>query len=153
MSEKLSNYASIAEILSSIAVLVTLIFLVAEVRTNTATLQRQVDLDRAVRQNQMMDSPYLPGILAKIKARDPESISSVRQAFMDRYELTFEESDRYVRYLREIWLGYEADFFFDEPGLDRFIRGGIANPDQALFWENSKMFFDEEFVRYVDTLQ
>ncbi len=152
MKLRLSDWASTAEIVSSIAVLATLIFLVVEVRTNTATLQRQVDLDQAARDTQMMDSPYLPGIIAKIKQVDVGTIEPAVQAFMDRYGLTFEEADRFSRFLRQNWLGYQADFYFGETGIDEEIRGILMNPDQALWWENSKFYFDDEFIRHVDQL-
>ena len=113
---KLEKLANISEILSSIAIVITLIVLVFEVQGNTATLQRQIDIERASRSNDIMNSPYIPRILAKMSEIDPgESI--IDQTFMERYELTKEEAMRITRYFRINWRGHEADFISDQPGV------------------------------------
>ena len=150
----LEKSAHLAEIIGSVAIVVTLVILVFEVRGNTEVLQRQINLDRASASNTvLMDSPYLPGILAKIKLVDVDEVEPAVQAFMDRYNLTFEESDRWVRFLRQYWLGIQADFLVGERGTSRDAVRALANSDQALFWENATYSFDEEFVKYVNGLE
>ena len=43
---KLERYAHVAEIVSGVAIVITIIVLIFEVRINSALLERQIDLDR-----------------------------------------------------------------------------------------------------------
>ena len=152
---KLENIANLSEIFSSIAIVITLIVLVLEVQGNTAALQRQIDIDRASRINESMDSPYIPAIFAKIKEVDPDAISNTDQVFMERYGLTFEEATRITRYFRFQWRGHEADFISDAPGQegrDAEMKVILRFPENALFWELSQDGFNQDFVAHVNSL-
>ena len=150
---KLEKWAHISEIVGGIAIVVTIAVLIVEVRTNSALLERQIELDRIDRMGDIGESPYLPEILDKIKAVDTAFIGDTPTAFMDRYSLTFVEADRWTRYLRGQWQAWEADFLAGQIGqLEELIPLYLGFPDQALYWYHSSENYDESFVDYVDEL-
>ncbi len=153
---KLKKLALLAEVVSGVAIVATLVILVFQVRGNTAMLQRQIDIDRAFRDaNEFVGSEYMPDILTRIKEVDVGTTEPAVEAFMDRYGLSLAESDRFVRWLRRAWRSNEADLSANGPSdaLYRAIQTGLSFPDQALFFENSRWLFGEEFVRYVDSVE
>ena len=54
---ELKKLALLAEIVGGIAILITLIILVAEIRSNSRLVERQITLDRANADAQIIDSP------------------------------------------------------------------------------------------------
>jgi len=147
---RLERYAHIADIVSGVAVVVTIVVLILEVRTNTTLLRRQIELDRIDRLAAISESDYLIDVLAKIKEVDSAYVDETTAAFIDRYQLSFAEADRWVRYLRRAWQSYEADYLADQVGgLDTEIAARLQFPDQALYWEHSQSSFDEKFVDFV----
>src|SRR3990170_2301333 len=106
---KLEKWVPVGELVASVAVVVSLVFLMREVRVNTRAIERQAVLERA----QAINAPFLtesavPEILAKIKAVD--GAEAMEQAFIERYGLSHEEASIWARYLGVIWTGIEADF-------------------------------------------
>ena len=150
MNQKLSDWAHIAEIVSGIAIVVTIVVLISEVRSNSGLLQRQIEIERADRAT-FFDSPYLPEILEKIKTVDGTDRDV--QAFMDRYNLTHVEADRWTRYMMQQWQAHQADFLFGETiQLDANLSTLLGYPDQVLYFETERAGMDPEFVRYVEQL-
>jgi hypothetical protein len=133
---KLERWAHWSEIGASLAVVVSLVFLIQEVRTNTKILERQAVLDRTQAFNApfFADSP-LPSILVRIKAVD--GADPVEQAFAERYDLTAEEAARWVRHLALLWTTLEADYRVNgmSPSLEAVARGLLESRDNQLFWE------------------
>jgi hypothetical protein len=118
--------------------------------THSGLLNRQIQLERADRGN-VYDSPYLPDILEKIKVLD--GVDRDVQAFMDRYDLTHVEADRWTRYLRQQWEAHEADFLLGETAqLDANIPTLLGYPDQALYFDTEKAGMNAQFVQYVEQL-
>ena len=152
---KLGNLANISEILSSIAIVITLIVLVFEVQGNTDALQRQMDNDRASRLSDIYDSPYLPGIFAKMQEVDNENIGGPMKAVMEGYNLTYEEAYRVTLHYSTLRRGYEADFLSNQPGAEdreaQMIRL-LNSRDQALYWESVKFRYNQEFVEHMNRL-
>ena len=149
---KLENLASISEIFSSIAIVITLIVLVFEVQGNTAALQRQIENDRASRLS-TKDSPYIPNILTKI--REVHGVGMVEEAYVEKYDLSYEEASRIRDYYAEIWRGYEADFISDQPGAEgrnAQMSRLMSSPGHVLFWELTQNNFYPEFVDHVNSL-
>jgi hypothetical protein len=102
-------WAQRAEIVASCAVVVTLVFVILEIRSNTAAIERRATLDRATSLSApFFMSPDMPAILAKVKAVD--GLDPELQAFADRYNLSAEESILWTRHLGEIWEGLQADY-------------------------------------------
>ena len=148
---KLKDIALLTEIVGGVGILISLVVLVLEVRQNTALVERQILLDRSNWATQIIDSPYIAPIFAKIKAIDDDIVPTER-AFMDQYDLTFEEATRFTTWLRREWSGYEAEFELGTPGLDSVIKDMLQHKDQNLFWMTTRSTFTADFVNFVDDL-
>lgn len=150
---KLQRVAQWAEIVASLAVVVTLVVLVREVQGNTQALERQADLDRAsALTNPFFSAPRLASVLARIKAVD--GVDPLPQAFMDRYDLAHEDAILWERHLWFLWLEHEADFERSGPSpkLEAWIAGALASPDNRLYWETMGPHSGAGFRSYVDRI-
>jgi hypothetical protein len=148
------EWAQRAEIVASCAVVVTLVFVIVEIRSNTAAIERRSILDRASTLNTpFFTSPDMPTILAKVKAVD--GMDPIPQALADRYSLSAEESILWERHLNEIWIGLEADYLHGGPSehLEWPIRGLLSTPDNQLYWDLVGSEFSAEFSSYVDSFR
>ena len=147
---KVERWTQWAEIAASLAVVVSLVFLIQEVRYNTAVTERQAVMDRAAAVNApFVDESPLASIMAKIKAVDgpDEGVS----AFVDRYDLSYEEAVRWSRHLSLIWIGLEADFVASgsSPRLERTTRGLLQSKDHQVYWEfGAPQIADDDFRKY-----
>lgn len=147
---KVERWTQWAEIVASVAVVVSLVFLIQEVRYNTAVMERQAVMDRAAVVNApFLGESQLPSIIAKIKAVDgPDPAVS---AFVEQYDLSYEEAVRWTRHLSLIWIGLEADFIASglSPRLERTTRGLLQSEDHQLFWEmGAPQVADQKFREY-----
>ena len=152
---KLDRWAHWAEIGASIAVVASLLLLVQQVRQNTLMLERQIALDRATAFNTpFLEESELPEILTRIKAVDgPEP---VEEAFVERYDLTYEQSARWVRHLALIWTALESDFHLNgrSDALDAVAWTLLGSADNRLYWQNgAPQITDGEFRGYVTALR
>lgn len=150
---KLQQWAHLAEIVGSFAVVVTLVILVQEVRGNTGALERQADLDRAEALTAPFFShPRLASVLAKIKEVD--GTDPLPQAFVDRYGITQEEAILWERHLWLVWLEHEADFQRGgaTPELAAWIRGALTTTDNRLYWRHRGPAVEPGFRAFVDGL-
>jgi hypothetical protein len=148
---KLEKWAHWAEIVASVAVVVTLVILVGEVRGNTLALERQADLDRAsALTTPFFSAPQLASVLNRIKAVD--GLDPLPQALKDRYGLTAEEAILWERHLWLVWLQHEADFQRSGPSpkLNAWIAAALATPDNLLYWETMGPVAGAGFRAYVD---
>ena len=151
MNKKLSDWASIAEIVSGIAIVVTIVVLIVEVRSNSGMLARQMELERVDRNNILfINSLVLPAIHEKIKAVDSEFVNAATTAFMGQYNLSFTEAEQWVRFQTQRWRQFEADFLFGDVESNQFFAFVLSNPDNALYWEHSADIFDPAFVQFVE---
>jgi len=150
------KWATWMEIVASVAVVITLVFLIYEVRQNTLAIERQTILDRQSR----LVYPYLSSgdfraVYAKIKVKDGRELRV--KALIDRYELTDDESVLWVRHLDDNWKGIEADYiqYGPSPDLDGLIVGFLNFPDAKLYWESSvkEGVFSTPFVDHVESLR
>ncbi len=152
---KLEKWAHWAQITSSLAVVVTLVFLARGLHENTLALQREAALERAYAINSpFLTSSKLPEILTKIKAVDGPN--PAEQAFMDRYGLSHEEAVVWGRHLGLIWSGLEADYLLN--GESQALRSRIEMllrfPDNQLLWEQgAPQVSDAGFQAYVERVR
>jgi hypothetical protein len=152
----MSYSTTVGVVVASVAVVITLAFLIYEVRQNTFAIERQTVLDR---QSRLVDpyltSPDFRAVYTKIKAKDGRELRV--EALIDRYELTDEEAVLWVRHLDENWTGMEADFLQYGPsrGLDALIIGFLTFPDAKAYWEASLNDgpFSPAFVEHVESLR
>ncbi len=149
------DWATWAEIVASVAVIITLIFLVYEVRQNTKALERQTMLERSSRLvGPYMSSGEFRAIYAKIKRKDGREESVA--AFVDSYGLSDEEAVYWVRSLEQNFAGVAADYYRDGPTaeLERLFTGLLSFPDAMLYWrvQGSKGVHGAEFTAYANSI-
>jgi hypothetical protein len=150
---KLQNFAHWAEITASLAVVVSLVFLIQEVRGNTQALERQAALDRAAALNSpFFEATQLASVLAKIKAID--GADPVPDALAERYGLTAEEAILWERHLWLTWSNLEADYAVsgESEELSRILRLLLNHPDQQVYWEFAAADSDPGFRAFVNGL-
>jgi hypothetical protein len=149
----LESWTQRAEIIASFAVVVTLVFLLLEVRSNTLAIERQAHLDRAESMAApFLATPDLARVLAKVKAVD--GMEPLNQAFAKRYDLSAEESIVWVRHLSAIWDGLQADYTYtgQTEQVDQFARSLLSYPDNQMYWKFQGAWYSADFRSYVESI-
>ena len=145
---------NIGEFLGFIGIVATLVYLSRQVHGTALVLNRQISRDRATDlQKIVLNAPHLSTVIAKINSIDSAHVHPTIAVFMDRYDLSMEEADQYLRFQIQAWKGYEADFHAGDFGAESAIRSGLAKPVQAIFFKNARAGFSIDFVEYVDGLE
>ncbi len=148
MNQKLSDWASIAEILSGVAVVATLIFLIVGIRENT-------EVTRAAAYGGLVTGLNDIGMMI---AQD-EALAGIWQSYRegDSEELSDDEEFRLRTLLRNMWRVYEWAYYsnqYDTLGSaewDRFesaICANRGNSEQAQ-WSYIESILTEEFSAYI----
>lgn len=135
-SDTLEQAAHWAEIVASLAIIVSLVFLIQEVRYNNLILERQALMDRTAAFNSpFLQDSALASILARIKAVDGRE--PVEDALAERYDLSYEDAVRWNRHLSLLWTVLEAEYRSNgwSPILEGTARTLLSSPDNRLFWE------------------
>ncbi|MEJ2343017.1 MAG: hypothetical protein P8Y10_12515 [Gemmatimonadales bacterium] len=152
--EKLSRWA---EIVANLGVLVSVLFLVAEVRDNTKTIKRQIVLQRAdVMNTPFLESPSLARILSKVKSVDGWEGSPYEEAFVARYGDPIEDGIIWARHLAMVWAVLEADYELEgeSPSLESRVRLLLSFPDNQMVWESgAPQIFSPSFKAYVELIR
>ena len=127
------TWVDMAEITASLAVVVTIVILIAQIREANLIEQREsairaAEWDAAI----FLQSDVLAEALSKIKAVD--GIEEGIQDFMDRYDVNYEQAAAWNRYLILNWAGIQADYLYHGPSeeLDQRIRSNLEWPDQRI---------------------
>ena len=153
---KLQDVTHWAEIIASVAVVLSLVFLTLEVRNNTRALDRQAIRDRSEALNApFLDNSDLPAIIAAVKAVDGPEPSE--QALVDRYDITYEQATVLARQVNRGWVGMEADYVLsgESVPLKKRIQLNFSFPDQVLLWEVGGMpqVANADFRAYVERVR
>ena len=145
-------WVDVAEIIASVAVVITLVILIVQIREGNEIERAEAGLRQAQWDAQMfLTSGELPKILAKIKDVDGNDM----QPFMDRYNLTYAEAATWNRWLTLMWRGIEIDFYRNGPSeaLAQGIRNTAMWADQSLYiqgaFHEDNRFYAPEFSAYV----
>ena len=149
-TEKLAHWA---EIISSLVVVVTLVFLIHEVQRNTNALERQAEIERsAILNDPFFEAPELASVLAKIKEVDGQE--GYPLALSERYGLTKAEAILWDRHVWQTWSGLEADFYQLGSSIEvgRYAQLLLQFPDQQLHWMKTSEVYKPEFVAFVDSI-
>ena len=148
-----STWLQRIEVITGLSVVVTLVVLIVEVRTNTREIQRQIFIDRVANiAAPFVSGPELLQAYERIKSKDGWEPDN--RAFMDRYELEPAQAIAWTRFLMINWAGLEADFLASGPSerLARQVRGLLVFPDNQLLWETGTLGFTPGFRAYVEQL-
>jgi len=153
---KTQEWAARAEIVASLAVILTLVFVIYELRQNTLAIERQTGLERVARMNEpYLSLPELRAVHAKIKDKDGQE--EIVQAFIDEYELTHDEALLWARYLQRVFAGLATDYELEGPSrqVEAMTWGMVNVPDGRLYWDiaGKKVFERTEYGKFANSLQ
>lgn len=144
----LRTFVSIAEIISALAVVVTLVYAVSELKrsramasTNIETVlyDRMLEMDRLV-----VESDGFADILVRA-SEDPESLTSSERARYLAYEHIFFDAWEAAVEARKNDLMSEATF----ENWDRWFADD-ASRRPKLAWSGNVRFYNAEFIEYVE---
>lgn len=151
--KSLSEWASLAEVVASVAVVVSLVFVGLSIRQNTSALQgatenlifeRHTDLSM-----QFMLDPSLAALLVKMRSDDPQ-LSDIEAVRWEKYQLN----------LLDVWAlafnRHQSDLLADSEWVawDGFFTDVFSNQAEALSierWHEMRFGYDPEFWSHVHT--
>ena len=146
---KLKKLALAAEVVASFGVIITLVLLLLEVRGNTLTMERQIEMTHfKTLFTSFIEPSVLMSAMTKIKAVDGSEVDVA--AFMATYDMSEAEAIAWSRFQLIIWAGIQQRFVYDGPSdrLAAEIRQLMKFPDVALFLKHSQ--FSEELTAYIE---
>ncbi len=146
--------AAVGQVLGVIAVVVTLAYLVIQVRDGTAINLRNMAFQRQQSINgDFLGTPYLASIQAKIWNVD--GASPATKALKERYQLTDEEAVRWIRHHFILWGGVMADWRYAGHGVvGHLVRNQLQNADVQIVWDESvSKVLPTDFVAYVESIR
>ena len=149
----LQEVSELAQVIGNVAVIVTLVVLIVQIRANTRAVDRQkrVDRGRALR-DAYFASPDLVRALVKINATNGGLSLHVELA--ERFGLTPEEGWLVMMHQGGTWSIYEADFLASGPSasLERSIVAYLGGPHNLMGWQHLRRARDAAFAHYVDAI-
>ena len=149
---RLEKWTQVAEIVAAAGVIITLVILVQEVRTNTRAVQEQSRMQFTAAIAEPFLSPeVLPQLYAKVKAVDSLALDPVVASFADRYDMTPAEAIQWTRLLFLQWSQWEARFEREGPSVElaSWIRLFMASPDFELYSRTNILPGGAPFAEYV----
>ncbi|MEE9381667.1 MAG: hypothetical protein V3V03_09690 [Hyphomonadaceae bacterium] len=144
----LEQVATIAEIMASIAVVITLVFVGLQVKHNSHVNRLSASLAGAqlLSQNlgRVMENPDLAALLIGRTAGEEQTpvdhlrLSNFLSISMRHFEILHAHR-RYGIHEEELWQGTEAR-----------LRGSLDNPIVQAWWKDNKNFYATSFGEFVD---
>ena len=142
---------AIGDFVGGVGVIVTLVYLAVQIRTNTSVLRSQAQREMSSNiTSRFFESKEILSAAVKIKNKD--GFDTFSQALMNEYDLTASEAESYWRYQMQIWAGLQADFkmgVVDEQAIALLL----STNDNKLFWETAKPLFDPVFTERVQRIE
>lgn len=152
MKRRLSDLVAYAEIISSIAILVSLAFLVIQISDNT----------RHVRAASAHDASALLQSWYQDVGRDPVASDIWRRGIMDISSLKREEQFQFIMIFHAAMLAYQSAFFLGQEGaLDRALATTLTEtmtsvkgrPGYEFYWSQRQAVFSQDFRDFMDGLE
>ncbi len=146
---KLAELAQVAEVVAAVAVVVSLVYVGMEVRSNTFAIQ-----GAAMQAIATTDAEALMTIAA-----DGDLSEVVRVGNLNPMELTEAEAYRYHLYLRQFWLSFQNIFQQSKLGLidqsvwqsyRSVICGAWSRNGPRETWSRHAKVLEDDFVRTVE---
>ena len=145
----------IAEIVSGLAIIVTLVILIQEVKNNTNTIQLQIAEQGSAAANMPFINPEsLPDIYAKIKEIDSDQLDEIVKLYVDKYGMSVQEAIQWSRFVGMSWRVEENNFVINGPSDELALRINaiLTRRDQKLYYDtNSFLGVASGFRRYIET--
>ena len=154
---EIQDLGAIGEFISSIAIVITLIFLVLETRrSRTATQQSNRQARQRIRTDLSLAAavnPQFAELMAKTLPSDP--VNHLTNA--SEFNLSLAEGIQFYNYTLAYFRYLEDQFFSDLPETDRFslesqVRIVPSNPYFTKYWEERRSDFNPRFQVYVDEM-
>lgn len=146
----LADIASIASILSSLAVATSLVFLAFQVRQSDRNQRSAIIQGRTAM-----------GIEAMFHVAEPHNAAVTAKVASDPQRITAQELIQYTSIQRALWNWYEDAHVHHKASLmdglafDGFmsrIRGTLMQPTSRVFWKLNRKGISPDFVAFVDDL-
>ena len=157
MKEKLQKYALIAEITSAIAIVLSLIFVGLQIQQSAEETSLNT---KSVRLEAYQELLTQIAALNIVLVENPELVELENRITEDREEITQQDKDRYLPYLRTVWRhGSLAYYQFNNGLIDEKTLNVALVPTLALLrsktvkelWRTGgRPLFDSEFVEYIE---
>ena len=154
----IQDLGAIGEFISSVAIVITLIFLTMETRqARNATQQSNRQARHRIRTDLNLASAVNPQ-LCEIMAKSMQHLSGDSLFdFADDFGLSYAEGVQFTNYSLTYFTHFEDQFFSDLPESDRRslenqIRALLNLPVFSGFWELFRNRFDNRFREYMDNL-
>lgn len=154
MSDRWSKFSAISETISSLAILVTLIFLFIQAKQNTDAINAQLEANKVEASAAIYDLAFKALDYRMNSPRIGENLhSSDTLSIIEAWEL-----DGYMQTLfiaREfVWLRYK-DGSIDTVTFETMMRDlsyFLSNPRLNEWWKkNAERVFEEDFIKYVNS--
>ena len=152
MKLKLSEIASIAEVVGAIAVVVSLVYVGVQVRDTT----------RAVRSAAINDANIAVQSWYMMMSSEPEMAEVWLDGILSPEPLSRDEEFRFMMTIQAIMYAFQNVFLLSQEGsLDTDVMSSLATgmqttrhtPGFQRFWAQRRSFFYPEFAAYVDEIQ
>ena len=149
MKLKLSELASLAEVIGAIAVVISLVYVGAQVRDTT----------RAVRSSAINDANIALQSWYQMMSSDPEGIRVYLEASLSPEPLTRDEEFRFAMQAQAVFYAIQNVYLLGREGsldedttaaLTAGIQATRHTPGLRRFWAQRKPYFDPEFAEYVE---
>ena len=149
MKLKLSDWASVAEILGSVAVIISLIYVGVQVNDST----------NAVRSASVNDASIAVQSWYQQVGSDPQTSELFYKAIMSEKPLPNHEEFQFIIVFHGLFLGFQNSYLMAQEGtlkietVDAFsnvILGVKDTPGFRRFWRQRKSFLHTKFANYVD---
>jgi len=144
----------LVEAVGLVAIVASLVFLGLEIRQNTLTQEREMQMERVLSYADVyLNQPVLADIYAKVKEVD--GLEPLAAAFVDRYQLTPAESVLWARNTSRIMWIIHAQFLSDGPSdqLERELKGLLLYPDFRMAFDlNEDSMLSPEFIEYANSI-
>ena len=151
MKLKLKDFASIAEIISAIAIFISLIYVGIQVNDSTRAV-------RSATANELAAS--LSALYAEVGI-DPKASQVLLDGFVNPKLLSREEKTQFVYMVHGLFLQYQAAYYLSQEGtLDEELRESVTNtilglrdlPGLLFYWGQRRDLFKPSFREHVDSL-
>ena len=150
-SDQLKKYALIAEIVGGIAVVISVIFLTIEVRSNTeaqklVAAQQVLGLSSVINSDIAINGNDLTDLMFRIGSGEIES--------KDRARFTFYQSSVFAAFW-QVHYQYTNGFLEEEifRAYERRIIDQFQQPSVQDYWDRNKFRFSDSFQSYVDSIK
>ena len=150
---KLKEWVSLAEIIGSIAVVASMIFLIGEVRNNTEATQRSNMIQLTTSPLTIyLNNPNIQDVIQKASVTKEALTTETVRRIQDEFELTFQEATLYARYIGYNWRIRESEFLYGNtvPTLFRKnIEFHLRRKIERIYWETNTVPYHSEFKDYI----